>query len=227
MGSALKTVWLRFLRLLGMWVLLAIPAYAQYGGWKHDRVGRICSSSSCTMCQALHAKRAHGIDYRWYSDALAPHYAAHHPKAVKPKKLAVKRLPFEPTPNAQVLNLVGIVRPRSSDVIYDPGCGDGRLLIQLCKDSGATGIGYEINPDIAKLARTRVAKAGLSERITIWNIDSTLVSMTGASVVVCYLFPGVLKKLNFSNARIAASYQHEIPGATKVGDWYVTRKKTL
>jgi len=121
----------------------------------------------------------------------------------------------------------GLVKPRSSDLIVDPGCGDARLLIALCKDSGASGIGYEINPDIVELARKRVATAGLTNRIKIWNVDSKLINLTGATVVVMYLWPALIKELDCSGARVVASYQHDFIGSRKVGNWYVKKRNTL
>jgi len=206
--------------------LTIIQAYGQdFNSYEHNRIGRICNNPNCAMCDYLHLLAAHGIDARNYASAPAILYAVHHPQVVKPKKLVVKRLPFESTPESEVANLINIVKPRNTDLIVDPGCGDARLLIALCDKSDATGIGYEINPDITKLARTKVKKAGLSDRIKIWNVDSTLVNMSNASVIVCYLFPSVLQKLNFNNARIAASFQHKIPNSKRVGNWWVTKKE--
>jgi hypothetical protein len=200
---------------------------ANLGGRSHASIGRICSDPYCTMCVALHARAAHGINTYRYSDALAPHWAAHNPTVKKPIPLAKERLPFEPTPTSEVKYLVRMVQPTSIDNFYDPGCGDARLLIALCKNSGATGVGLEINVEIADLARKKVKEAGLEKQIKIWTIDSRLVKLDKATTVVCYLFPDLLKQLDLANASQVLSYVHEVPGLTgsKWGKWWMYQKE--
>ena len=156
--------------------LLVLPVQAQ-----HTR-----HQARCQMCMSNHLISSHGVNGWNYSNPWSVHKGVHQ-KAAKPKPLAKPRLPFDPTPVDQVAALVKIVKPVCSDVIYDPGCGDGRLLIALCRDSGATGVGCEINADIAKLARSEVKKAKLENQITIWTADSRKVTADHATLVVCYL----------------------------------------
>ena len=175
------------------------------------------------MCESNHLRAGHNVDGWSYSNPWNVHHALHNPKVEKPKKLVKPRLPFEPTPMKELDSLKRIVAPTEQDIIYDPGCGDGRLLIALCKDSGAKGVGFEINIEIAALAREKIKEAGLDRQITIWQVDSRLVNTSEATVSVMYLFPKLIKQLKFPNARLVVSYIHKIPDkvTTKIDDWYV------
>jgi len=192
----------------------------------HNSIGRICNDPNCAMCNYLHTLKAHGIDAHSYQNSWALHDALHNPKITIPKKLGKSRLPFEPTPKKELNALIQIVNPNKHDIIYDPGCGDARLLIALCKGTGARGVGFEINKDIATLARNEVKNAGLADQIKIWNVDSRLIDMSKATVIVMYLFPDLINQIDYSNARIACSYIHAIKGVKK-GAWYVYRKSVF
>ena len=83
---------------------------------------------------------------------------------------------------------------KKSDVIYDLGCGDAELLIQAGK-IGATGIGLEIEPSRFLIAKLRIIKNGLQEKIEIKRINFFKEDISKASVIVVYLVPKTLNRL--------------------------------
>lgn len=190
---------------------------------QHNSIGRICGRSNCAMCNYLHTLHAHGVDAYNYNNSWDIHRSLHAPKIKKPVPLKEARLPFDPTPHSELNALIRLINPQPDDVIYDPGCGDARLLIALCRDTDAKGVGIEIDPRIADLARKEVAAAGLESQITIWNLDVRTVNLDRATVIIFYLFPDLIKELDLSKAKLVASYMHEIPGERNVvqGNWYV------
>ncbi len=120
---------------------------------------------------------------------------------------------FGPTPHEVVAWMVHVADLRPSDVVCDPGCGDGRVCIAAVRAGAERAIGYEINTKVAELARKKVAAAGLSDRIEIWNVDSRLVKFDYITVHLCFLH-GLLDELApemSKHSRKIVSYAHDIP----------------
>ncbi|HSX10064.1 MAG TPA: 50S ribosomal protein L11 methyltransferase [Candidatus Saccharimonadales bacterium] len=88
-----------------------------------------------------------------------------------------------------------LAKVKKGDVIYDLGCGDGTALTIAAKEFGASGVGIEIDPFRAWIAKIKVKIFGVSDRIEIrrdsfWNQD-----ITDATVIFMYLIPKTLVKL--------------------------------
>ena len=104
---------------------------------------------------------------------------------------------FRETPQDAVDKMLDMARVGPDDVVYDLGCGDARFLVTAAKKHGCRGVGYEIQPHVAALARQRVAEAGLGERIEIREqdlFDGTL-DIRPATVVTLFLLPQLNVKL--------------------------------
>lgn len=82
-----------------------------------------------------------------------------------------------------------------NDFIYDLGCGDGVLLMTAGKLVGAKGVGVEIDPSRVLIARIRIIMSGLRSLIKIKRGDLFKEDLSRASVVVVYLVPKTLKRL--------------------------------
>jgi cyclopropane fatty-acyl-phospholipid synthase-like methyltransferase len=117
----------------------------------------------------------------------------------------------------------------SSSVLADFGCGDGRILIAAVERYGCTGIGIEIDPQIADTARRRVADSGLSERIQIvtGDVRSYDPAKDRVTHAVAYLYPDLLSELAATLAAVpvVASPFHEVPGIgqQRIGDVWIRR----
>jgi SAM-dependent methyltransferase len=107
----------------------------------------------------------------------------------------------------------------------DIGCGDGRVLIAAVRKFNCNGLGIEIDPDQAELARRCVEAAGLSHKITIREGDATQMDFK-ADAGFAYLYPETLEALADKIAAIPAfvSYQHPVDGLketrTEHGSFY-------
>jgi len=75
----------------------------------------------------------------------------------------------------------------SSDVVYDLGSGDGRLLFAALDKGAAKAVGIELSPERVSEAREMAKNKGLEDRITFLEADVMEVSLDSASVVLCYL----------------------------------------
>ena len=76
-----------------------------------------------------------------------------------------------------------------SDIVYDLGAGDGRIVIQAAEKFGAQGVGVEYDPPVAQLAIDSVRKRRLGDKVKIIVGDATKVDVSPASVVMIYLLP--------------------------------------
>ena len=92
-----------------------------------------------------------------------------------------------PTPSKDIDNLLKASGLKEGDVLYDLGCGDGRVLIHAAKNFGARGVGVEIDPLKTFIARVRVRFAGLGGKVRIITGRAGSVDLRDADVVFCYL----------------------------------------
>jgi tRNA A58 N-methylase Trm61 len=99
---------------------------------------------------------------------------------------------------------------KAGDVVYDLGCGDGRVVITAAQEFGATGVGIELDESRARKARSRVRELGLDGQVTILHEDLFNVDLDGADVVTLYLTTS-------ANDRVKPKLEMELkPGARVV-----------
>ena len=96
---------------------------------------------------------------------------------------------FVPTPQNVVEAMLEMARVSSTDVVYDLGSGDGRILITAAKKYGARGVGIEIDPFYLRDAIDNRAKAGVGDRVTFLNQDLFDADIRDATIVTLFLLP--------------------------------------
>src|SRR5205814_7608711 len=74
---------------------------------------------------------------------------------------------YVPTPQPVVDAMLDIAQVKASDVVYDLGSGDGRIVITAARKYGARGVGIEIDPALVKKARDNAAAAGDANRVRL------------------------------------------------------------
>ena len=74
-------------------------------------------------------------------------------------------VPFVPTTDEAVQAMLKLAEVKSTDTVYDLGCGDGRIVIAAVKNFGARGVGIDIDPQRIKEARENAKKAGVENRV--------------------------------------------------------------
>lgn len=99
------------------------------------------------------------------------------------------------TPHDVVDKMLRMAKITKDDVVYDPGCGDGRILVAAAKRYGCRGVGYEIDPKLAAEARRLAKKRKVDHLVTIKEEDIFTVDYSEATVVEMYLLPGMIVKL--------------------------------
>jgi len=102
---------------------------------------------------------------------------------------AVDLAPYVPTPLEVAETMLQMAGVNENDVVYDIGCGDGRILVMAAKRFGARGVGIELDPERLKEARLNAQKAGVEERIEFRQEDAAKSDYSEATVVTMYLLP--------------------------------------
>lgn len=123
------------------------------------------------------------------------------------------------TPTEAVDVMLRELALQPTDLLYDLGCGDGRILIAAVKKYRCRAVGIEIDPGVAERARYRVRRAEADMevpqgRILIVTGDARRFRLSEATAVTVYLFPELIGQLTpklRSDVRLA-SYAHEVPG---------------
>ena len=110
----------------------------------------------------------------------------------EPSRLDV---PYVPTPQEVVDRMLAMGKVGKNDVLYDLGCGDGRIVVTAARVHGARGTGIDLNPVRIAEAKENAKKAGVSERTTFKVGNLFEADVSPATVVTLYLLPTVNAKL--------------------------------
>ena len=102
---------------------------------------------------------------------------------------------YVPTPPAVVEAMLKMANVSSSDVVYDLGCGDGRIPIAAAQKYGARGIGIDIDPARIAEAKENAKAAGVTDKVTFLEQDLFTSDFKDATVVTLYLLPSLNQKL--------------------------------
>ncbi len=103
---------------------------------------------------------------------------------------------FVPTQDAVVAAMLKLANVTKNDVVYDLGCGDGKIVIAAGK-IGARGVGIDIDPERIKEATANVKTAGVGDRVRILHADifDPATKISEATVVTLYLLQTLNEKL--------------------------------
>ena len=136
-------------------------------------------------------------------------------------------VPYVPTTEEAVLAMLKLADVKKTDVVYDLGCGDGRIVIAAAKTYGAHGVGIDINPKRIHQAKESAKKAGVENLVRFEENDLFKADVHEATVVTLFLLPAV-------NLRLRPKLLQELkPGVRIVsntfdmGDWKPDKEETL
>jgi cyclopropane fatty-acyl-phospholipid synthase-like methyltransferase len=102
---------------------------------------------------------------------------------------------YVPTPPAVVDAMLELAKVGPNDVVYDLGCGDGRIPIAAAQKFGAHGVGIDIDPKRIEEATENAKAANVTDRVTFRAEDLFEASIGDATVVTLYLLPSLNEKL--------------------------------
>jgi SAM-dependent methyltransferase len=128
-------------------------------------------------------------------------------------------VPYVPTSQQLVVEMLKLANVTSADTVYDLGCGDGRIVITAAKEFGAHAVGVDINPERIQDAKENAREAGVGDKVKFVEGDLFTVNIRPATVVTLYLLPSV-------NLRLRPRLLSELKPGTRVvshsfdmGDW--------
>jgi hypothetical protein len=108
---------------------------------------------------------------------------------------AGKDVVWVPTPDELVHRMLTMAKVTPKDFVVDLGAGDGKIAIAAGKKFGATALGIEYNPDMARLAQCFVQAEGVADKVKIIQGDIFKEDFSKASVVTMYLLPELNMRL--------------------------------
>jgi SAM-dependent methyltransferase len=125
---------------------------------------------------------------------------------------------YVPTPHEIVDRMLVVAKVRTGDVVYDLGCGDGRMVIAAAKKYGTRGVGVDLDPARIREARANAKQAGVEGLVTFKVADMFETDIREATVVMLYLLPELNRRLK---PKLFAELR---PGARVVShDWDMGR----
>jgi len=125
--------------------------------------------------------------------------------------------PDIPTPEAVVDEMLKAAKVKPGEVVYDLGCGDGRILVAAVEKFNARAVGIEMSRDIYEKTTARIKSLGLSDRIRVIHGNALHIDLAPADVVTLYLLTSSNERLKPSLARLrigarVVSHDYEIRG---------------
>jgi len=128
---------------------------------------------------------------------------------------------YFPTPTAVVERMCAMAEIGKNDVVYDIGCGDGRLVIMAVKKFGAKkGVGIDINKDLIKECKENAKKDGVAAKTEFRNDDAlNIKNLSEATVVLLYLGDDLNKKMRPILQKTLKSGSRIVSHRFLMGDW--------
>ena len=126
---------------------------------------------------------------------------------------------YEGTPPSVIPAMIQLAGVKSDDVVYEPGCGDARLVIAAMKAGARKGLGVDIDPDLAEVAFAQVKAAGVEDRVEIRWGNALDVDMSDTTVVFLFMgeaFNLVMRPLLWQQLRVGARV---VSNDFAMGDW--------
>jgi SAM-dependent methyltransferase len=96
---------------------------------------------------------------------------------------------FVPTPQDVVDRMLELAEVKPDDLVYDLGCGDGRIVVTAAQRYGVRAVGFDIDPQRVKESLDNVARNQVADRVTIQQADVFTLDLSPASVITLYLLP--------------------------------------
>jgi hypothetical protein len=135
-------------------------------------------------------------------------------------------VPYVPTPNEVVNEMLAMAEVTKDDILYDLGSGDGRIPITAAQKFGTRGVGIDLDPVRVKEANANAEKAKVTDKVRFIEGDIFKESFSEATVVTLYLLPSV-------NLKLKPTLLAMKPGTRVVShnydmdDWVPEKTKTL
>ncbi len=136
-------------------------------------------------------------------------------------------VPYVPTTEAAVSAMLKLADIKKSDVVYDLGCGDGRIVVSAARNFGARGVGIDINPVRIGEAKENARKAGVENLVRFEGNDLFDADIHEASVVTLFLLPNINLKLRPKLLKDLKPGTRIVSNTFDMGDWKPDKQVTV
>ncbi len=126
---------------------------------------------------------------------------------------------YVPTPEPVVEAMLQVANVTKNDVVYDLGCGDGRIPVTAARKYGARGVCFDIDPERIKEATANVAKNNVGNLVKVVQGDLFEQDLSGATVITLYLLPSLNVKLMPKLMKELKPGTRIVSHAFDMGDW--------
>jgi len=147
--------------------------------------------------------------------------------AQTPQPKRAPDVPYVPTTDEAVDAMLKLGQVKKTDILYDLGCGDGRIVIAAAKKFGAHGVGIEINPERIAEAKENARKAGVENLVRFEENDLFLADFHEATVVTLFLLPNVNLKLRPKLLQDLKPGTRVVSNTFDMGDWKAEKEATV
>ena len=136
---------------------------------------------------------------------------------------------YVPTPQNVVDKMLEVAKVGKGDLLYDLGCGDGRIVVTAAKKFGIKAHGFDLDPQRIKESKENARKAGVEHLVTFEQKDIFKVDLSPATVVTLYLLPELNVKLipqleKLKPGSRVVSHDFDMEGVTYENWWTVIAK---
>ena len=127
--------------------------------------------------------------------------------------------PYVPSPYDVVNRMLEVAGVTSNDVVYDLGCGDGRIVITAAQRFGARGVGIDFDPERIAEANANAERAGVQDLVRFIQQDAMQADVSEATVATLYLLSSSNVKLRPTLTRQLRPGSRIVSHAFRMGDW--------
>lgn len=136
-------------------------------------------------------------------------------------------VPYVPTTPEAVDAMLKLGQVKSTDVLYDLGCGDGRIVIAAAKNFGARAVGIDIDPQRIREAKENAKKAGVEDKVRFELNDLFDANFSEATVVTLFLLPRINLKLKPKLLEQLKPGTRVVSNTFDMGDWKAEKESTV
>nr|CEL68335.1 TPA: Histone methylation DOT1 family protein (Precursor), related [Neospora caninum Liverpool] len=132
--------------------------------------------------------------------------------------LSSKRLPAA-TPVNKITRILAHLNLSEADVVYDLGCGDGRVLVECARKNNCSGVGIDLDARLLQRARANAERHQVHRRVIFLkeNILDPQLNLSAATVVFLYLLPDALSVLLPTLEKLANDNNSQLKKIVSVG----------
>ena len=136
-------------------------------------------------------------------------------------------VPYVPTTPEAVEAMLKLGQVKKTDLLYDLGCGDGRIVIAAAKNFGARGVGIDIDPQRIKEARENAKRAGVEDLVRFELGDLFEAKFADATVVTLFLLPRINLKLKPKLLEQLKPGTRVVSNTFDMGEWKAEKEASV